>query len=431
MNKTIIKIVFIILFFNAKSDAHAVLSIDIDNGNVQPINVSVLGLESTPAIQSVISNDLNNSGLFKVNHSYHEGVNINNPINFDVWSKKDINFVVICEALQTNDTIQVKYRVWNTFAKKHVVGKVVDLDPKKWRQLSHIIADQVYEASTGDEGYFNTRILYVAEYGPFNNRIKRIAIMDYDGENNEYITSDKYTILTPRISSDNKKIMYMSYANKTPKVYLYDRESTRHSVVGNFDGMTSAPRFGFNANLALLALSKNGATNIYKFDIDSMAKKALTDNNYINTSPSYSPDNQFIVFNSDRSGSPQLYVMRNDGSDQKRISFGLGKYLNPVWSPKGDYIAFIKLLNGTFYIGIMRPNGSEEKILASGYLIESPSWAPNGRILVFTSTNRPVGESIRKSKLYMVDITGKYHKAIKTPTDATDPMWSPRVGFQD
>ena len=104
--------------------------------------------------------------------------------------------------------------------------------------------------------------------------------------------------------------------------------------------MTSAPRFGFNTNVALLALSKDGATNIYKFDINNFVKKQLTNNEYINTSPSYSPDNKFIVFNSDRAGSPQLYVMRNDGSDQKRISFGFGRYLNPVWSPKGDYISF-------------------------------------------------------------------------------------------
>jgi len=409
----------------------AVLSIDIDSGNIQPVNVAVLGLQSDPRIQSVVANDLNGSGLFKVTNAYHENLTLDSKPNFDVWQKHDINFLLVCDVSSNSRNIQIKYRVWNVFTKRHVVGKVIEIDAEKWRQMSHIVADQIYEASTNDEGYFNTRILYLSESGPFDKRVGRLAIMDYDGENHEYITSTKYMILTPRISSDNKKIMYMSYAEKVPKVFIFDREKNRHKPIADFDGMTSAPRFGFDTNIALLALSKDGSTNIYKFDINNFVKKQLTDNKYINTSPSYSPDNKFIVFNSDRGGSPQLYVMRNDGSDQKRISFGFGRYLNPVWSPKGDYIAFIKLLNGTFYIGIMRPNGSDEKILASAYLIESPSWSPNGRLLVFSTTNRKGVDNVKKSRLYMVDITGKYHKSIKTPGDAADPMWSSRVGLQE
>lgn len=424
-------LVFILSIFFYRNDLQAILSIDIDNGNIQPANVAILGLQSDPRIQSVVSNDLNNSGLFKVTNLYHENISLDGRPNFDVWLKHDINFLLVCDVLSDDKVIQIKYRVWNIFTKQHVAGKFIEIDREKWRQLSHIVADQVYESSTSDEGYFNTRILYISESGAFDKRLGRLAIMDYDGENHQFVTSAKNMILTPRISSDNKKIMYMSYADKNPKVFLYDREQNRHKPLVDFDGMTSAPRFGFNTNIALLALSKDGATNIYKFDINNFVKKQLTNNEYINTSPSYSPDNKFIVFNSDRAGSPQLYVMRNDGSDQKRISFGFGRYLNPVWSPKGDYIAFIKLLNGSFYLGIMRPNGSDEKILANAYLIESPSWSPNGRLLIFSTTNRKSDNNLKKSNLYMVDITGKYHRVIKTQGDAADPMWSSRIGFQD
>lgn len=437
MNKKYKIFLFLFLIFLNHKNSYAILSVDIDSGNIQPINISMLGMHNKDLmaegmdIESVIRNDLNNSSLFKVNHNNYDNLRLDTLPVFKLWMKNDTNFVLVGNVEKHGRSIQVKYRIWNIFNKKQVGGKIIEIDQRRWRQVAHMIADDIYEAATGDPGYFNTRVLYVAESGPFNKRIKRLAIMDYDGENHSYVTSEKYMILTPRISSDGRRIMYMSYAHKIPKVYLFDRATNSHEPLGDFDGMTSAPRFGFNTNIALLAMSKNGATNIFKFDINNFAKKQLTSNEFINTSPSYSPDNQFIIFNSDRSGSPQIYVMRNDGSDQKRISFGEGRYLNPVWSPNGDYIAFIKILRGTFYIGIMRPNGDEEKILASGHMIESPSWSPNGRLLIFTSTTRGGQNSLPKSRLYMVDITGRHHKLVKTPGDATDPMWSSNVRFNE
>ncbi len=429
MNKK--NLLFFLFVCFVGTNSYAVLSVDIDSGNVQPINVAVLGINDQSLnaenmnIESVIRDDLNNSSLFKVHHENYDNLTLDSFPSFASWIKKDINFILIGKIERHGKNIQLKYRIWNAFNKKQISGKIIEIDQSKWRQLGHIVADDIYEGATNDPGYFNTRILYVSEYGPFDKKIKRLATMDYDGENHSYITSEKYMILSPRISSDSKKILYMSYADKTPKVYLYDRIMNSHQPLGDFDGMTSAPRFGFDINIALLAMSKNGATNIFKFDINSYAKKQLTNNEFINTSPSYSPDNQFIIFNSDRSRSPQLYVMRNDGSDQKRVSFGQGRYLNPVWSPNGDYISFIKILNGVFYIGIMRPNGDEEKILASGHMIEAPSWSPNGKLLIFSSTSK----GSKKSRLYMVDITGRHHKIVKTPGDATDPMWSSNVKF--
>jgi TolB protein len=425
---------FLFICFLSKN-TEALLSVDIDSGNIQPINVAVLGLndrslaEENMNIESVIQNDLDNSSLFKVHYENFDNLTLDSFPSFSTWIKKDTNFLLVGKITRRGKDIQIKYRIWNAFNKKQVAGKIIEIDQSKWRQLAHIVADDVYEAATNDPGYFNTRILYVAESGPFDRRVKRLAIMDYDGENHGYLTSEKHMILSPRISSDGKKILYMSFADKIPRVHLYDMETNSHRPLGDFDGMTSAPRFGFNIDIALLAMSKNGATNVYKFDIHSFAKKQLTNNEFINTSPSYSPDNQFIIFNSDRSRSPQLYVMRNDGSDQKRISFGPGRYLNPVWSPNGDYIAFVKILNGVFYIGIMRPNGDEEKILASGHMIESPSWSPNGRLLIFSSTTRGGANGSKKSRLYMVDITGRHHKLVKTHGDATDPMWSSNVKF--
>jgi TolB protein len=431
-------IIFIICISLINSEGFAILSIDIDNGNVQPINIAIAGLEYNHKIESVIINDLNNCSLFKVVTNNPEKAAIESYPDFDLWIKNDINFLVTAKISQDEEIISIKYRVWNLFNRKHVFGKEIKITKENWQQLSHTMADDIYEAGTGDKGYFNTQILYIAEIDAQQDIIKRIAIMDYDGANHHYLTDGSNMVLTPKMSPDNKKIMYMSFTEekktktltkKNPKVHIYDRPTGIDRIIGNFDGMTSAPRFGYSTNIGLLALSKDGHTNIYKFDINTSDYKQLTDNKYINTSPSYSPDNQFIVFNSDRSGSPQLYVMRNDGSDQKRISTLSGSYFSPVWSPKGDYIAFIKILSGTFYVGIMRPNGTEEKILASGHMIESPTWAPNGRLLIFTTTSKGTDQNPRKSKLYVVDITGKYHKLIETKENATDPMWSTRTSF--
>jgi len=148
--------------------------------------------------------------------------------------------------------------------------------------------------------------------------------------------------------------------------------------------------------------------------------KQITYGNAIDTSASYSPDGSKIVFNSDRGGNQQLYVMDADGSNVERISFGKGRYATPVWSPRGDYIAFTKMANGAFYIGVMAPDGSGERLLADGFLVEGPTWSPNGRVLMFFRQDR--GSPVR---LYTIDLTGYNERRIITPSEASDPAWSP------
>ena len=278
---------------------------------------------------------------------------------------------------------------------------------------------------TGEEGYFDTRIIYVGESGPKTQRVKKLAIMDQDGANNKFLTLGNELVLTPRFSPNGTMVTYMSYFKNLPRVYLLNIETGIQEVVGDFPGMTFAPRFSPDGKKVIMSFARDGNSDIYTMDIKSRRVEQITSNPAIDTSPSFSPDGRFIVFNSDRSGLQQIYKMRNDGRGVKRISRGKGLYGTPVWSPRGDLIAFTKIHKGKFYIGVMRTDGTGERLLTQNFYQEAPSWSPNGRVLIFyrETAGGKKGQGA-SGNLWAIDITGYNEVKIKTPTDASDPSWS-------
>ena len=297
--------------------------------------------------------------------------------------------------------------------------------PSNWRRVGHIITDKVYERLTGEKGYFDTRIIYVAEEGLKTKRIKKLAIMDQDGFNNKFLTLGNELVLTPRFSPTNQMVTYLSYFRNLPRVYLLDIETGMQEVVGDFPGMTFAPRFSPDGKKIIMSFAEEGNSDIYTMDLENRIVERITNHPSIDTSPSYSPDGKYICFNSDRGGYQQIYVMNSNGKNVKRISFGNGLYGTPVWSPRGDLIAFTKLHKGKFYIGVMRTDGSGERLLTENFYQEAPSWSPNGRVLIFyreTKTNSK-GEGF-SAKLWSIDLTGYNERLVETETDASDPSWS-------
>ena len=291
--------------------------------------------------------------------------------------------------------------------------------PANWRRAAHNCADTVYSRLTGEGAFLDTRVVYVAETGPKNNRQKRIAIMDSDGSNHRYLTEGRATVVTPRFSPDGSRLAYMSYAGRRPRVYVLDLATGRERLLVPGLAMTSAPRFSPDGRRIVFAMSQGGTTDIYVTNADgSSAPTRLTTAPGIDTSPSFSPDGSRIVFESDRSGSQQLYVMNADGSNQRRISFGGGGYASPVWSPRGDLIAFTRV--GSFRIGIMRPDGRDIKILTDGWQDEAPSWAPNGQFVMFNRFTRG-----GQTSLFAVPISGGPARRLPTPQEGSDPSWSP------
>ncbi|WP_422610594.1 Tol-Pal system beta propeller repeat protein TolB [Pararhodospirillum photometricum] len=412
--------------------ARAELVIDITRGVTEPMPIAIPDFGGSDAqstgmgrdVAGVIANDLGGSGLFRVLNkaAFIESLpSLATQPNFANWRALSAQGLVQGEVQPTGDgRLRVSFRLWDVAAGEQVVGRALVTQSENWRRVAHIIADEIYKAITGEGGYFDTRIVYIAESGPKNDRTKRLAIMDQDGANQRTLSTGEAMVLTPRFSPTAQEITYLSYYNGVPRVYLFNIESGRRELLGDFPGMTFAPRFSPDGNKVIMSMAKDGNTEIYEMDLRTRKATRLTNHPAIDTSPSYAPDARQITFNSDRGGSQQLYVMSADGSGVQRISFGDGSYATPVWSPRGDLIAFTKMKGGRFFIGVMRPDGSGEKILSEGFLVEGPSWAPNGRVLTYFREERG-----SRPGLYTIDLTGHAERMIPTSTEASDPAWSP------
>ncbi len=433
--------VFTALFMMSTS-AHAVLHIDITKGDLTPMPIAVHDLASADGsasqlgkdIMGVVAADLERSGLFRPidKSAFIEKITSGNAIpRFAEWRQINAQALVSGTIMSTgNGKVRVAFRLWDSFGESQMAGKEFNSQESNWRRIAHLLADEVYKRITGEEGYFDSRIVYVAESGPLKKRVKRLAIMDQDGENHKYLTDGKSLVLTPRFSPNSQEILYLSYAaGKGPRVYLRDLQSGQEESLGRFDGMSFAPRFSDDGSKAIMSIAKAGGTQLYTMDLRSRTPRQLTNTpGAINTSPSYSPDGKKIVFNSDRGGSQQLYTMDSNGGNVTRISFGDGNYGTPVWSPRGDLIAFTKIIGGQFYIGVMHTDGSGERILSQSFLDEGPTWSPNGRVIMFfRQSESSRSGSGGRSRLYSVDLTGKNLREVVTPTDASDPAWSPRL----
>ncbi len=433
-----LKYLFAALLTLIISPAHAELEIDVRGATRNPMPIAIpemignngnfftkiIGNDYGDKVRQVLAADLDRSGLFKIlpDNSYIETLNsIDQQPKFVNWQAIKAQALVQSQIVELpGEKIRVDFRLWDVASEQQLIGKSFTTTKNNWRRIAHVVADAIYERLTGDKGYFNTRVVYVSETGRATRRIKRLAMMDQDGENHKFLTDGRNLVLTPRFSPNMQKITYLEFVGNNPRVYMLDLDTNRRQVLGNFPGMTFAPVFSPDSSKVLLSYANHGSTNIYEMDIKTRKTRQITYGSAISTSPSYSPDGSKIVFNSDRGGNQQLYVMNADGSDVERISFGKGRYATPVWSPRGDYIAFTKMVNGAFYIGVMYPDGTGERILADGYLVEGPTWSPNGRVLMYFRQDR--GSPVR---LYSIDLTGYNERRIVTPAEASDPAWSP------
>ena len=415
--------------------AAALIEIDVTQGNVQPMPIAIpdfLGdgreAQLGKDIAAVIAADLKRSGLFAPIDpaSFIEKIaSADAAPNFAEWRVLNAQALVVGKVTRQSDgRLRADFRLWDVFATDQMLGQQFYTSPDNWRRVAHIIADAIYERLTGEKGYFDTRIVFVDETGSKQKRVKRLTIMDQDGANVRYLTRGDDLVLTPRFSPSSQEITYMSFGGGEPRVYLLNIETGQRESVGNFPGMTFSPRFSPDGQRVIMSLEQGGNANIYAMDLRSRTTTRLTASSAIDTAPCYSPDGGQIAFESDRGGSQQIYVMGADGSNPHRISFGTGSYSTPVWSPRGDLIAFTKREGGNFMIGVMRTDGSGERILTSGYHNEGPTWAPNGRVLMFF---RDTPGANGGPQLWAIDLTGYNEQRVPTPSFGSDPAWSPLV----
>lgn len=411
------------------------LRITIDEGIIEPMPFAVPNFVSENAaaneyaanIARVIADDLSGTGLFRElpSTAYISQVSdFGAAIQYADWKAINAQALITGAVNVSGNTLNVKFRVYDVFSGAELGnGLQFSGTLQGWRRMAHKVADAVYSRITGEGGYFDSRVVFVSQTGPKNDRKKRLAIMDYDGADAQYLTGSESIVLAPRFSPTGDRVLYTSYESGFPRIYVLDIGSVESRVLEQQEGtMSFAPRFAPDGQTVVYSLTRGGNTDLYTLDIASGASTRLTDAPSIETAPSYSPDGSQIVFESDRSGAQQLYTMPAGGGEARRISFGQGRYGTPVWSPRGDLVAFTKQNKGRFHIGVMRLDGSEERLLTASFLDEGPTWAPNGRVIMFTRETQGAGGT---SSLYSVDISGRNLKPVRTPEGGSDPAWSP------
>jgi len=402
--------------------------ITVDRARTAPIPI---GIPNFPGSQlgtdmaGVITRNLERSGLFRPVGGAAAGDTGDTP-NFQAWKAAGAQALVTGKVEGGGSAVRVEFRLYDVLPGQQIQGTAYTTTSTNWRRIAHIISDVIYERLLGEKGYFDTRIAYIAGTGPRDRRIKRLAIMDQDSANNRYLTDGAWLALTPRFHPTKDQIVYMSYQNNRPRVYTLDIGTGSQRLLGEYEGMTFAPRYSPDGSQIVMSVTRGAGSDIVVAGAGGGSGRQLTNSGAIDTSPCFSPDGAQIVFNSDRGGDQQLYIMDGGGGGVRRISFGRGRYATPVWSPRGDLIAFTRINGGTFGIGVMRPDGSGERILSESFSVEGPTFAPNGRVLMFfRSSAAGAGGAGYSSQLRSIDITGFNERSVPTPTDASDPAWSP------
>ncbi|NBW11957.1 MAG: Tol-Pal system protein TolB [Caulobacteraceae bacterium] len=398
----------------------------VDEGVLKPFQIAIAPFSGPNGseLSGVLTGDLTRSGYFEAisPRSFIEtGLTLANAPNFPQWTQIGAQAVLYGSVTPRPDNRNdYGFRLYDPYRQCQLVSYQFTATPEQWRRVAHKIADVVYQRMTGESGFFDTRIIYVAESGTELNRLSRLAIVDQDGYNPVFLTGGEEIILTPRFSSNPDEITYMALGKDYSRIYLYNLSTGRRESLGEFDGQALAPRYSPDGSKVAFSIIRGGNTDVYVMDLRSRQLSRLTSDPGIDTSPSFSPDARQIVFNSDRSGTPRLYIMNADGSGQRPISRGGGSYTAPSWSPRGDLIAFTKSSGGRFSIGVMNTDGSGERSLSSSYFEEGPSWAPNGRYIMFSRQTRG-----GNTNLWMVDLSGRVIAQSGYQGRGSDPAWSP------
>lgn len=358
-----------------------------------------------------------------------ESMTVESLPNFERYGKAGIGAIVIAQFNRDAiGNLEMRIRMWDVLDQRQLFGKFYSVSRDNYRKMSNLVSGEIFKAISGEKiSHFDSQILYVAETGSATRRIKKVSLMDFDGENRHFVTDGNDLVLTPIFSKKPDEIFYLRYfERRQPQIFSLDLKSLKSRKIGGFQGTTfAAATHPKDRNIILLSAIIDGNSDIYEMNILTNTARRLTKSPAIDTTASYSPDAKSIAFISDRDSGQQIYIMGSGGDSVKRISFEGGNYSKPIWSPDGSLIAFTKIKSNQFMVGVMSPNGKGEKILARGYLVEGAKWSPNGRYLIYSKKRAPYGrESI--PRLFIVDIVSGFEFEMPTPANegATDPDWA-------
>lgn len=440
-------VIFFLTFFSLTNQALALVSFSVKNEEIPKTKILFFGFDAVdPNLKTSsfevferVRKNLKTTDLFEIlKQSGHleaqkdaslaqDNLTVESIPNFEKYAKAGIGAIVIGQFnFDAQGNIELRVRMWDVLDQRQLFGKFYTASKDNLRKAANMISNEIFKSISGESsGHFTSQILYVSETGPAAKRIKKISMIDFDGENNHSLTDGRELVLTPIFSKRMNEIFYLRYFEDKPQIFSLDLRNLRSRKLGGFRGTTFAASVNpKDQNLILLSAIVDGNSDIYELNINGNSAKRLTKNPAIDTTPSYSPDGKFITFASDRDSGQKIYVMYADGSSVSRITSDSGSYSKPVWSPDGKLIAFTKIKGGQFYIGVIAPNGKGEKLLTGGYLVEGAKWSPNGRYLIYAKKKGAYGRD-SMSRLFVIDVVTGFEFEVPTPANegASDPDW--------
>ena len=407
----------------AAPQARAQLSIEITGAGAQRLPIAVASFPGEAAlgagITSIVRADLERSGLFRVLEvpPLQPAPTEASSVNYNEWRSRLADALVLGSvAARPDGRFEVRFRLFDVVKQAERGGVAYTLTRDQARATAHRIADFVYEKLTGEKGVFSTRIAYVVKRG---NRYE-LQIADYDGANAETALASFEPIISPVWSPDGKRLAYVSFENKKPVVYIHSLMDGKRHVVANFKGSNSAPAWTPDGNRLAVVLSREGGSQLFMINADGSGVRRLASSSAIDTEPRFSPDGQSIYFTSDRGGTPQIYRMPAGGGEPQRVTFEGSYNVSPRISPDGKTLAYISRNGGKFQVALLDLSNRQVQILTDSDRDESPSFSPNGRMILLATVINERGV------LSAVSADGRVKQRLSAAAgDVREPAWGP------
>jgi TolB protein len=413
----------------ASSSAHAVLTIEITQGADVGIPIAIVpfswqGAEKPEhAVSDIVTMDLARSGRFAIvpKENYLSSPHTNEEVVFKDWRISKAEALVIGSVRQVPKGLyEITFRLYDVFRQQQLAGYRYTVEAKNLRTAAHQIADIIYEKLTGERGAFNTRIAYVTREDTPQGVVYKLQVADSDAYNPTTVLKSREPILSPAWSPDGKRLAYVSFESGRSKIYVQVVADQKRDLIADFPGINGAPAWAPDGRRLALTLSKDGNSEIYVIDLDTRRLQRLTKNGVIDTEAAWSPDGREIVFTSDRAGRPQVYRMRADGSKVERLTFEGEANLRPSYSANGETVTMVTQIGGSYHISILNLKDKTLQVLSETPLDESPSFAPNGRMILYATSVDGRGV------LASVSADGRVRQLYRLEEgDVREPAWSP------
>jgi TolB protein len=402
--------------------ARAELTVEITGAGANRIPVAIADFGgdfgSARALTSVVRGDLERSGMFRMVDA--EGVSMNEAARpvFAEWKERGADALAAGSVRPGGGgRLEARFQLFDIARETPLGGEALTTSTNMLRAAGHRIADFIHEKLTGEPGVFSTRIAYVVKSGPARYELH---IADADGQNAKAALISPEPIISPSWSPDDSRLAYVSFEKKKPVIYVHSLVSGQRTVIANFDGSNSAPAWSPDGRRLAVTLSKEGGSQIFLINADGSGAQRFSSGSSINTEPFFAPDGQTLYFTSDRGGSPQIYSASLNGGDVQRITFEGGYNVSPRISPDGRTMAFITRRDGPFRLAVMDLASRQVQLLTDSAKDESPSFAPNGRMILIAT------EVGGRGILSAVSVDGRIKQRLSIPAgDIREPAWGP------